>query len=72
MNTERAMSRQASGRRELRLEQKLGSIGEAFRALGYRITSSVFSSRMGATMLSLAGRNGLRGLVYDVVWSEPA
>jgi uncharacterized protein (TIGR02265 family) len=50
-----------------RLERKLGSIDEAFRAFGYRTTSSVFSSRMGATMLSLTGRNGLRGLLGQAV-----
>ena len=46
-----------------RLEAKLGSIDEAFSAFGYRATSNVFGSVIGATMLALAGRNGLRALL---------
>jgi uncharacterized protein (TIGR02265 family) len=50
-----------------RLEKKLGSVDEAFRAFGYRTTSNVLGSMMGATMIALAGRNGLRALLGQAV-----
>jgi len=50
-----------------RLEKKLGSVDEAFRAFGYRTTSNVLGSMIGSTMLSLAGRNGLRALFGQAV-----
>ncbi len=50
-----------------RLEAKLGSTDEAFRAFGYRTTSNVLGSMMGATMISLAGKNGLRALLGQAV-----
>jgi uncharacterized protein (TIGR02265 family) len=46
-----------------RLAARLGSEDAAFRAFGYRATSNVFGSVIGATMLALAGRNGLRALL---------
>lgn len=50
-----------------RLERKLGSVDEAFRAFGYRTTTNVLGSMMGATMIALAGRNGLRALLGQAV-----
>jgi uncharacterized protein (TIGR02265 family) len=50
-----------------RLERKLGSVDEAFRAFGYRTTSNVLGSMLGATMIALAGRNGLRALLGQAV-----
>ncbi len=50
-----------------RLEKKLGSVDEAFRAFGYRTTTNVLGSMMGATMIALAGRNGLRALLGQAV-----
>jgi uncharacterized protein (TIGR02265 family) len=50
-----------------RLERKLGSVDEAFRAFGYRTTSNVLGSMMGATMIALAGKNGLRALLGQAV-----
>jgi uncharacterized protein (TIGR02265 family) len=46
-----------------RLEPKLGSTAAAFRAFGYRTTANVLGSAMGATMISLAGKNNLRALL---------
>src|SRR5512133_424257 len=50
-----------------RLERKLGSVDEAFRAFGYRTTTNVLGSMMGATMIALAGKNGLRALLGQAV-----
>lgn len=50
-----------------RLERKLGSTDAAFRAYGYRTTSNVFSSQVGATMIALGGRSGLRGLLAQAM-----
>jgi len=50
-----------------RLEKKLGSVDAVFRAFGYRTTSNVLGSMMGATMIALAGRNGLRALLGQAV-----
>ncbi len=50
-----------------RLEKKLGSVDEAFRAFGYRTTTNVLGSMMGATMIALAGKNGLRALLGQAV-----
>jgi len=50
-----------------RLEKKLGSVDEAFRAFGYRTTANVLGSMMGATMIALAGKNGLRALLGQAV-----
>jgi uncharacterized protein (TIGR02265 family) len=47
--------------------RKLGSPDAAFRAFGYRTLAHVFGSKMGATMLALAGRNGLRALLGQAV-----
>jgi uncharacterized protein (TIGR02265 family) len=46
-----------------RLAPRLGSEDAAFRAFGYRATSNVFGSVIGATMLALAGRGGLRAVL---------
>ena len=40
---------------------------EALRAFGYRTTTNVLGSMMGATMIALAGRNGLRALLGQAV-----
>jgi uncharacterized protein (TIGR02265 family) len=50
-----------------RLERKLGSVDEAFRIFGYRTVANIFGSKMGATMLALTGRNGLRALLGQSV-----
>src|SRR5512138_1848110 len=50
-----------------RLEGKLGSVDEAFRSFGYRTTTNVLGSMMGATMIALAGKNGLRALLGQAV-----
>ena len=50
-----------------RLERKLGSLDDAFRAFGYRTTTNVLGSMMGATMIALAGKNGLRALLGQAV-----
>ena len=50
-----------------RLERKLGSVDEAFRAFGYRTAANVLGSMMGATMIALAGKNGLRALLGQAV-----
>lgn len=50
-----------------RLERKLRSVDEAFRAFGYRTTSNVLGSMMGATIIALAGKNGLRALLGQAV-----
>ena len=50
-----------------RLEKKLGSTDEAFRAFGYRTTTNVLGSMMGATMIALVGKNGLRALLGQAV-----
>jgi uncharacterized protein (TIGR02265 family) len=50
-----------------RLEKKLGSVDEAFRTFGYRTTTNVLGSMMGATMIALAGKNGLRALLGQAV-----
>lgn len=50
-----------------RLEKKLGSADEAFRQFGYRTTTNVLGSMMGATMIALAGKNGLRALLGQAV-----
>ncbi len=50
-----------------RLETKLGSVDEAFRQFGYRTTTNVLGSMMGATMIALAGKNGLRSLLGQTV-----
>lgn len=50
-----------------RLEKKLGSTEEAFRTFGYRTVANIFGSKMGATMLALTGRNGLRALLGQAV-----
>src|SRR5512133_3367281 len=50
-----------------RLEKKLGSVDEAFRSFGYRTTTNVLGSMMGATMIALAGKNGLRALLGQAV-----
>jgi uncharacterized protein (TIGR02265 family) len=50
-----------------RLEKVLGSVDEAFRAFGYRTTTNVLGSMMGATMIALAGKNGLRALFGQAV-----
>jgi uncharacterized protein (TIGR02265 family) len=50
-----------------RLERKIGSVDEAFRAFGYRTTTNVLGSMMGATMIALAGKNGLRALLGQAV-----
>jgi uncharacterized protein (TIGR02265 family) len=46
-----------------RLEARLGSVEAAFRAFGYRTTSNVLGSAVGATMLALTGKSGLRPLL---------
>jgi uncharacterized protein (TIGR02265 family) len=50
-----------------KIEAKLGSADAAFRAFGYRTLAHVFASKMGATMLALAGKNGLRALLGQAV-----
>jgi uncharacterized protein (TIGR02265 family) len=50
-----------------RLEKKLGSVDGAFREFGYRTAANVLGSMMGATMIALAGKNGLRALLGQAV-----
>jgi len=50
-----------------RLERKLGSVAKAFEAFGYRTAANVLGSMMGATMIALAGKNGLRALLGQAV-----
>jgi uncharacterized protein (TIGR02265 family) len=50
-----------------RVARKVGSTDAAFRAFGYRTLAHVFGSKMGATMLALAGKNGLRALLGQAV-----
>jgi len=46
-----------------RMEKKLGSVDEAFGVFGYRATTNVLGSMVGATILALAGKNGVRALL---------
>jgi uncharacterized protein (TIGR02265 family) len=46
-----------------RMEKKLGGVDAVFDAFGYRTTANVLGSMVGATILALAGRNGLRALL---------
>jgi uncharacterized protein (TIGR02265 family) len=46
-----------------RMGAKLGSTDAAFRAFGYRTLANVLGSKMGATILALAGRKGPRGIL---------
>lgn len=50
-----------------RSARKLGSTDAAFRAFGYRMLAHVFGSKIGATMLALAGRKGVRSLLGQAV-----
>lgn len=45
------------------LEPVVGSVGLAFRGFGYRTTTAVFASRLGATLLAMVGHRGLRGIL---------
>jgi uncharacterized protein (TIGR02265 family) len=45
------------------LERVLGSAGLAFRAFGYRTTTNLFASRLGATLLAMVARGGLRDIL---------
>jgi uncharacterized protein (TIGR02265 family) len=50
-----------------RMARKLGSTDAAFRAFGYRMLAHLFGSKIGATMLALAGRKGVRSLLGQAV-----
>jgi len=55
-----------------RMTRKLGSPDAAFRAFGYRMLAHVFGSKIGATMLAFAGRNGVRALLGQAVPGDRA
>jgi uncharacterized protein (TIGR02265 family) len=45
------------------LERVVGSVEHAFRAFGYRTTTNLFASRLGATLLAMVARGGLREIL---------
>ena len=46
-----------------RMEKRLGTVDAVFDAFGYRATANVLGSMVGATILALAGKNGVRALL---------
>ena len=46
-----------------RMEKKLGGVDAVFDAFGYRATTNVLGSMVGATILALSGKNGVRALL---------
>ena len=46
-----------------RMERKLGTVDAVFDAFGYRATANVLGSMVGATILALSGKNGVRALL---------
>lgn len=47
------------------LERKLGSTAAGFQAIGYRAASNTFGSMVGATIVALAGKEGVRTLLAN-------
>ena len=45
------------------MEKRLGTVDAVFDAFGYRATANVLGSMVGATILALAGKNGVRALL---------